>query len=61
MPKFRVYGVVTGGKFIGVYEGDTAEEAESKAWEDAHVSICHQCAEEIDDPEIHELQSEEVR
>lgn len=50
MPKYRVYGVVTGTKYLGVFEADTQEEAEQMALEsnENHVSICHQCAGSFD-------------
>ena len=60
MPKFSVYGVIKAAKYIGEYEADTKEEAEELAWKDAHVSICHQCSSEVDEPDIVELVVEEV-
>ena len=60
MAKFRVYGVVTGGKYLGVVEADSAEEAVEKAGEldECCVSLCHQCASECDGAEISDLSAE---
>lgn len=60
MPKFSVFGVVSATKYIGEYEAETKEEAEQMAWDDAYVSICHQCSSEVEDPEITELIVEEI-
>lgn len=60
MAKYRVYGKVVGTKYIGVYEGNTKEEAENKAYKDSSISLCHYCAEEISDPQIEELILEEI-
>lgn len=61
MPKYRIYGMVQGIKFLGVYEADTPEQAKTLAEPNAHVSLCHQCAGEMDGAEItDELQAELV-
>lgn len=60
VPKFRVYGNIRSSKYIGEYEADTKEQAEEMAWEDAHVSVCHQCSREVEDPDIDDLVVEEV-
>jgi hypothetical protein len=53
MPKFRVYGEVSAGKFMGTYEASNADEAiELPQNEEGSVSVCHQCAREVDDPQI---------
>ncbi|GKV69839.1 hypothetical protein NCCP2716_27580 [Sporosarcina sp. NCCP-2716] len=62
MPKYSIYGVVIGTKYIGEFEADSKEEAEEMAWEhdNASVSLCHHCAgKEIDEPEIDRLVVEE--
>ena len=61
MPKFSVYGKVVGSKYIGTVNAKNKKEAEEKAWEhrNVHVSLCHQCADECDDPEIVEITVEE--
>ena len=54
--KWEVTGVVSGGKYLGTVEADTEEEAKKKAEElDTFVSLCHQCADECEDPEITEF------
>jgi hypothetical protein len=62
MPKFNVYGVVTGTKFLGVYEADTKEAAIEAAinGDNAFVSLCHQCNDECEDPEIASAVAEEI-
>lgn len=62
MTKYRVYGTVTGSKYLGEFEADTKEEAMDKAAEsdECYVSLCHQCAREADGAEIHEFHAEKV-
>lgn len=50
MPKFRVYGAVTGTKFLGVFEADTPEEAADMGLESEgnYVNLCHQCSDEFE-------------
>lgn len=50
MPKFRVYGVFTGSRYLGEFEAETAEAAEQLAAESGenHVCLCHQCSSEIE-------------
>lgn len=61
MKKYRVYGIVTGSKYLGEYEANSKEEAEDMALrKDGHVGLCHQCTSECEDAEIHEVQVEEV-
>tara|TARA_Y100000034_G_C6686603_1_gene302111 strand:+ start:224 stop:430 length:207 start_codon:yes stop_codon:yes gene_type:complete len=63
MPKYRISGLVTGGKYLGEVDADNEEQAEMRGWKlpDAHVSVCHQCSSEIDDPEITQLFVEEIK
>lgn len=61
MPKFIVTGSVIATTYIGEYEAETKEEAEEMAWNDAGVSVCHQCARDVEEPEINELYIEEVK
>jgi hypothetical protein len=60
MSKWRVYGIVTGSKYLGEFEAKTKEEAEQLAIDSelASVTMCYQCAEECEDPEIHEVNVE---
>jgi hypothetical protein len=57
--KFRVYGVVTGSKYLGKYEADSKEAAIAMALDDCCVSLCHQCSRECEDPEIIKAVAEE--
>jgi hypothetical protein len=59
VPQFRVYGVVSGSKYLGVFEAETKEEAIKLATPEASVCLCHQCSEECEDAEIHEIIAEE--
>lgn len=54
MAKWLCYGAVTGTKYLGTVEAATKKEAEKAAWElpTAHVSVCHQCSGEVEDPDI---------
>ena len=54
--KYHVVGHVTGGKYLGVFEADSEEEAIKKALnsEEAYVSFCHQCSRECENAEIEE-------
>ena len=60
MGKYRVYGIVTGSKYLGIVDAETEMDAINKAFElDAcYVSLCHQCSSEADGAEIHEIQAE---
>ena len=57
MAKYSCNGIVSGGKYLGTVEADTPEEAKEKAWKlDAcHVSFCHQCSENCEDPQITDI------
>lgn len=63
MPKFAVYGIAHGSKFLGEFEADTEEEAKEMAANSAenHICLCHQCSSEIeiDDFSFQEFQAEE--
>jgi hypothetical protein len=60
--KYRVYGVVTGGKYIGEFRAESMEKAIEAAGnsDNAYVSLCHQCSDECEDPEIHKFTAEEA-
>lgn len=62
MQKYRVYGAVTGGKYLGEFEANSPEEATQKALDSdaANVSLCHQCCDQCEDPEIHDAQADLV-
>ena len=59
MPKFQAYGKVVGSKFIGEFTAKNKKEAQKMAEAQAYVSLCHQCASEVEDPEITEIIIEE--
>lgn len=51
--KWHVYGKVYATKYLGCFEAATSDETESMALEaNGHVSVCHQCSSEVEDPEI---------
>ena len=60
MAKFNVVGVVTGSKYLGCFEAETAEEAVEMALKSdkASVSVCHHCSEEVEDPEVQSARAE---
>lgn len=62
MPRFRVNASVHGGKYIGVFEAETKEEAVALAEqsEECHVSLCHQCSGQVENAEIEELHAERL-
>lgn len=62
MARYAVYGIISASKFIGEFEADSKDEAIAKAQAegDYHVSICHQCAREIDMGDIYEEQVSEI-
>jgi len=51
---------VVGSKYLGEFEAETEEEAIEKGLESnaAHVSLCHQCSGECEDPTIEEGSAE---
>jgi len=62
MPKYRVHGTVTGGKYIGDVEAKDEKEAREKAWQldGCYPNLCHQCASECEDAEVTDLHVEFV-
>lgn len=55
MPKYSVNAAVIGSKHLGVFEADTPEKAIEMALdENGYVSLCHQCSDECESPEIDE-------
>lgn len=49
MPKFRVYALYTGSRYLGEVEADDKEQAHDKALQmDSSVCLCHQCAGELE-------------
>jgi hypothetical protein len=60
MPRYSVTGAVHGSTWIGEYDANTPEEAIELAYNDAGVSLCHECARSVSDPEVCELTAEDV-
>lgn len=60
MPRYSVSGAVHGSTWIGEYDANTPEEAIELAYNDAGISLCHECARKISDPEVLELTAEDV-
>jgi len=60
MKTYRVHGLVKGGKYLGEYEANSKEEAIEMALNsnEAHVSMCHQCSDQCEDPMIEEAFAE---
>lgn len=60
--KFAVYGKVVGTKFLGLFEAESEEEVKNKVWasDRTHISLCHHCADECEDPEVSEIIVEEA-
>ena len=60
--RWSVSGVVAGSKFLGVFEADTEAEAVEMALdsENAFVSLCHQCSDQCEDPQIESAVAWEV-
>lgn len=56
--KWTVTGAVSASTYVGEFEAKTGEEAIEKAWRRADVSVCHQCARGISDPEVAYLTAE---
>ena len=54
MPKYTVCYSIMGSGTIEV-EAETPEKAVEIAEGEAYVSVCHQCAREIEDPELYEI------
>lgn len=62
MKKWYVTGAVSGSKYLGTVEADTEEHAKKLAWSlsTTNVCLCHQCSDEVEDPEITEIYVEDV-
>lgn len=62
MPRYRVWGKIVATKYLGEFEAETEAAAEELALESdaAHVTICHHCSDEIEEPEIMGCDAEEM-
>lgn len=58
--KYALYGKVVGSKYLGEVEADSVEEAIEKGYalDTCHVSVCHQCSHDIEDPVIDDITAE---
>lgn len=61
--KWDCYGIVSASKYLGTVEADTQEQAQGLALDlpECHISLCHQCASQMDDPEIGIIQVEKAK
>lgn len=62
LKKWSINAAVHGSKHLGVVEAATMEEAIAKGWEldTAYSSMCHQCGNECQDPEIADVTADEI-
>jgi hypothetical protein len=58
--KYKVGGAVRASTYIGEVEADSPAQAFEEAYKKAHVSVCHQCAADIQDPEVADLWAEDA-
>ena len=63
MKRFRLCATVTGSKYLGEVEAETIEEAIEKGYglDECHVSVCHQCSNEIEDAEITDIHADDIQ
>lgn len=53
---YSCWGKVVGSKYLGEVQAETAAEAYELAMKlNSHISLCHQCAHEVDDLEVEEM------
>lgn len=57
--KYRVGGAVHASTYIGEFEASTPEQAIEMAYEEAGISLCHECSREVSDPEVVSLWAED--
>ena len=63
LKKYRVSGVVSGSKLIGIFEAENEQEAKKMAQSSKHciVALYSHCAEECDDAQITLLLAEKEK
>ena len=63
LKRYRAYGTVSGGKYLGEVDAESPEKAKEIASEldSACICLCHSCAEECEDAQICEINVEEVK
>ena len=66
MAQYKIYGIASAFKILGVIEAPSKEDAIEIAWTDDllrdewYMSLCHQCANELDIGDIYELDAFQV-
>ena len=62
MKYYRIHGRVVGGKYLGVVKGATKKDAEDAAenLETTHVSFCHACSSDCEDPQVEIAEMDEI-
>ena len=60
MPVYRVYALYAASKCLGEVEAENAEEAIDKLSEETYVSLCWQCAGEVNLGDCYEFETEIV-
>lgn len=60
MPMYRVCGKVSGGKYLGDFEADSAEEAVEKALnsEDVYIQLCLEYSRQCENVECQDAEAE---
>lgn len=62
--KFRVYGVASASTLIGIYEAESAKEAENIAANDSgadvDMGLCYHCARKVEIGDIYEYEADEA-
>jgi len=62
--KYRVYAIATASWVMGTYEAGSPEIAVKMADNDneaaGHISLCHQCADDVEIGDCYDTQVEEV-
>ena len=57
--KYKVGGAVHASTYIGEFDAASPDEAIEQAYNAAHISVCHECAHAISDPEVANLWAED--
>ena len=60
MPRYHVSATVIGSQYVGEFEAASPEAAIEKAQKIAHVSFCHECANQCENAQIENISAEEI-
>ncbi len=62
MPKFTAHAMYTASKYLGTFEAGTKAEAlkMADAKDDTYVTLCHQCADDVELGDYYEIQIDEA-